>query len=115
MAYKINRFLLCTEGKHNKIWGYVTLGEPGSSRLYNFWGKVGAKLGFQEHNGNFDTALQFHKQAEEKCRPGRKSGTYKAIPIDQIENHFPGWIESFEKQLTLAKLFESWRGKKEDE
>lgn len=115
MAYKINTFLHCDQNGSDKIWGYVTLGEPGCSRLYNFWGKRGKRLSFQEHDGTFENGYELRRKAEEKCRPGRSSGVYREIPVAKIEELCPGWINDFEKQLTLAKLFENFRGRKQDE
>ena len=45
--YKIEFFGLCDEPPHNKVWGWVSIGED--SHLYNFWGARGKKYTFKRY------------------------------------------------------------------
>ena len=131
MSYDIKFFGHCNEEGHDKVWGYVLVGDD---QLYNFWGKRGKRFAFQKHEvaERPDTSLmpsyrrdyyrnweapQFallRAKAAEKCRPGRKSGQYDEVPVSTIETLVPGFFEEFEKQLTLAKLFDNFRGNRTD-
>lgn len=114
MAYQINFFGHCSEGTHDKVWGFVT-GSDGD--LHNFWGRRGGKFAFQAHaDKSWATADMLHKKAREKCRSGRASGTYRDVPIPDIEKVWPGFYDEFELQLVYAKLSENYRvGPKADE
>lgn len=124
MAYEINFFGWCAQEGHDKVWGYVTVGDD---QLYNFWGKRGGRFNFQKHeiskkpdwwpvwrgSRQIWQAPEFdilRRKAEEKCKPGRKNGAYVEISVNEIENVVPGFFNEFEKQLTLAKLFDNFRG-----
>jgi hypothetical protein len=107
MAYDINFFGWCSQEGHDKVWGYVTVGDD---QLYNFWGKRGKRFAFQKHDARYSEATALQRKAQEKCRPGRASGAYTEVPVSQIEAIVPGFFEEFEKQLTLAKLFDNFRG-----
>ena len=112
--YRINFFGHCNEDGHDKVWGYVTVGDVGASELYNFWGKRGKRLAFQKHEG-FWGSDELRRRSENKVRSGRKSGTYHRVDPSNIEAVVPGFFEDFEKQLTLAKLFDNFRNKVEEE
>ena len=111
MAYKIEFFGWCNEHGHDKIWGFVTIGDD---QLYSFWGKRGAKLAFKKFNTRWIDAYDLHDQAEKKCRV-RKTGSYHEVPVTSIERLVPNFFEQFENQLTLAKLFDNFRGTREEE
>lgn len=103
--YRVNFFGWCSEDGHDKVWGYVTVGEY----LYNFWGKRGKRLAFQQHPEGGWGSDDLYTRSKNKVRSGRKSGAYVEIVPSNIENVVPGFFEEFEKQLTLAKLFENFR------
>jgi hypothetical protein len=111
MAYKIEFFGHCSEANHDKVWGYVSMGD---NQLYNFWGRRGKKFAFQKHELNYSTAHDLQRKANEKCSP-RKNGAYKEIPINNIEQLVPGFYAEFERQLTLAKLFDNFRHKVDED
>ena len=117
MAYKINFFGWCSDDGHDKIWGYVTFyDDHREEEVYNFWGRRNGKLSFKDLSDIpfWERKEYCEKKYQEKCRI-RRSGTYKKIPVDQIENVFTNFYDEFEKQLVFAKLFDSFRGKKEDQ
>ncbi len=110
--YTLNFFGWCSEDGHDKVWGYVTIGSDPLNRhteLYNFWGKRGKRLAFQKHEGVWGSD-ELQKRADQKTRSGRSSGAYMRVPVSSIESVVPGFFEELEKQLTLAKLFENFRG-----
>jgi hypothetical protein len=108
MAYAINFFGWCSEGNHDKVWGYVTVQ---NEELYNFWGRRGKRFSFQKQEGaTWLAADNLHHKARDKCRSGRASGTYQDIPINQIETVWPGFYDEFEMQLTMAKISGRFRG-----
>ncbi len=110
--YTVNFFGWCSEDGHDKVWGYVTIGSDPLNRhteLYNFWGKRGKRLAFQKHEGVWGSD-ELQKRADQKTRSGRSSGAYMRVPVSSIESVVPGFFEELEKQLTLAKLFENFRG-----
>lgn len=109
--YTVNFFGWCTDKGHDKVWGYVTLG---SGTLYNFWGKRGSKFTFQEHEGSFRDSHKLQKRAQEKVRP-RANGRYVEIDVDRIDTVIPGFHEEFEKQLMMAKLFDNFYGRRQDD
>lgn len=114
--YTVNFFGWCTEGGHDKVWGYVTIGSDPLNRhteLYNFWGKRGKRLAFQKHEGVWGSD-ELQKRADQKTRSGRSSGSYQRVAVSNIENVVPGFFEELEKQLTLAKLFDNFRNKVEE-
>lgn len=107
MAYEINFFGHCSEDNHDKVWGYVTVQ---GDELYNFWGKRGKKFAFQKQTGAvWRSSDLLHRKAEEKCRRGRKSGTYVKIPTERIEEVWPGFKDEFDVQLIYAKLSGNFR------
>lgn len=112
--YRINFFGWCSEEGHDKVWGYVTVGDPGSGELYNFWGKRGKRLAFQKHEGVWGSD-ELQKRADQKTRSGRSSGAYRRVPVSDVENVVPGFFNELEKQLTLAKLFDNFRGRVEED
>ncbi len=128
MAYQIIFFGWCSEEGHDKVWGFVTVGE---NQLYNFWGKRGKRFSFKKHtlsrepewrrkwrtNGVWEAPelRGLRDLAEKKCEPGRKNGTYVEVPVDKIEEVVPDFFNEFEKQLTLAKLFDNFRNSPKDE
>lgn len=94
-----------SEGKHDKIWGWV---ETPSGNLFCFWGRRQVvdtdgmtpdgkrpSLQFKKHDrvGPLET-LRFNKQ--------RKG--YKRVPLDDIENTVPGFNEFFDYALTTARM-----------
>lgn len=111
--YQVNFFGWCNEEGHDKVWGYVTVGGRGSKELYNFWGRRGKNLTFKQHFGTWGSD-DLAKLAAQKVRP-RSNGSYTEINPKNIENLIPGFFESFEKQLTLAKLFDKFHGKTEED
>jgi hypothetical protein len=131
MSYKINYFGWNTEQdgptKHDKIWGYVTVGgedDGAGGKLYNFWGKRGARLTFKQHGEAGKVASPYRWQSD-RDSPGRRELTrlqeakakkgYRSIPLGDIEAVCgDGFIVSFEKQLTLAKLFNKFHGEAQD-
>jgi hypothetical protein len=127
MAYEINFFGWCSDEGHDKVWGYVTVGDD---QLYNFWGKRGKRFAFQKHvitkkpervfrrlgtDWEAPEFAEFRKKAAEKCKTGRKSGAYTQVPVANIEAIVPGFFNEFEKQLTLAKLFDNFRGQRNED
>ena len=104
---QINFFGHCNEGSHDKVWGFVT-GSDGT--LYNFWGKRGGTFAFQQHPAtDWQDANYLHKKSREKCREGRRSGTYSSIPVAEIETVWPGFHDEFDIQIVMAKLGENFR------
>ncbi len=98
--YTIEFFGWCSEDGHDKVWGYVTIGD----RLYNFWGRRGKKFTFkQEDNTSFQNS-KYARKAEQKCRSGRSSGAYTAISPSRVEDVWPDFHEVFGRQLLFAKL-----------
>lgn len=90
--YRINFFGWCSEEGHDKVWGYVTVGDPGSGELYNFWGKRGKRLAFQKHEGRWGSD-ELQKRADQKVRHGRSSGQYRQVAVVNIENVVPGFFD----------------------
>lgn len=105
--YKIEFFGWCSEGEHDKVWGWVSIG--GDAVLYNFWGKRGAKLTFKRYQGKWGSQ-RLLRLSEQKTRPDRTNGTYAVVPISEIETALPGFHEEFMHQLALAKLFDDFHG-----
>src|SRR5579859_7519533 len=103
--YVLETFLWCHDSaaNHDKVWGYVTIASGDDRKLYNFWGRRGKRMSFQRHSGIWGSH-ELLRRTEEKQRP-RVNGTYQAVVLDQIETVCPGFYDEFEKQLTLAKLF----------
>lgn len=115
--YTLNFFGWCSEDGHDKVWGYVTIGSDPLNRhteLYNFWGKRGKRLAFQKHEGVWGSD-ELQKRADQKTRSGRSSGAYRRVPVSDVENVVPGFFNELEKQLTLAKLFDNFRGRVEED
>lgn len=115
--YTLNFFGWCSEDGHDKVWGYVTIGSDPLNRhteLYNFWGKRGKRLAFQKHEGVWGSD-ELQKRADQKTRSGRSSGAYRRVPVADVENVVPGFFNELEKQLTLAKLFDNFRGRVEED
>jgi len=110
MSYEINYFGWNHTDGHDKVWGYVTIGDGVGAELYNFWGARGKKLSFKKYPSNYDSVIELKKLAQKKSDKG-----YREISVMKIETVVDGFIETFEKQLTLAKLFGNFRGKKEEE
>lgn len=106
MGYAINFFGWNNTDNHDKVWGYVTIGEGSSAELYNFWGKRGKRLAFKKYPTGYASAQELRKLAEKKEDKG-----YRPYPVASIENVCEGFIEQFEKELTLAKLFNNFRGR----
>jgi hypothetical protein len=127
MSYQINYFAWNNTDGHDKVWGYVTVGADESGyggQLYNFWGRRGGKLSFKEY-GEANTHHQsmwsrsryvFESAGTSALRTlqqQKEAKGYSPVAIPHIEAICgEGYIESFEKQLTLAKLFENFRGKR---
>ncbi len=110
MGYKINYFGWNNEPGHDKVWGYVTIGEGTTAELYNFWGARGKKLAFKKHESDFYAVDELRRLASKKTAKG-----YREVPNNDIETLVPEFFEQFEIQLTLAKLFDNFRGKREEE
>ncbi len=107
MAYVINFFGHCAQDTHDKVWGYVTVQ---GDELYNFWGRRGKKFAFQKQpNALWQTADLLKRKAHEKTRPGRASGSYVEIPVEDIELIWPGFYDDFDVQLIYAKLSDNFR------
>lgn len=115
--YTVNFFGWCSEEGHDKVWGYLTIGSDTHNRhteLYNFWGKRGKRLAFQKHEGLWGSD-ELQKRADQKTRSGRSSGSYQRVAPSNIESVVPGFFEELEKQLTLAKLFDNFRNKVDED
>ena len=110
MGYKINYFGWNNEPGHDKVWGYLTIGEGVTAELFNFWGARGKKLSFKKHETNYFSVDELRRLAQKKTGKG-----YREIPTGDIETVVEGFHEQLELQLTLAKLFENYRGKKDEE
>ena len=109
--YTLNFLGWCNESGHDKIWGYVTVGD----HCYNFWGARGKKLSFQEHKaGRWGDNRELRSKAEAKCRP-RANGAYHEIALNKVESVVPDFFNQLEHQLTIAKLFDNFRHKPLDE
>ena len=52
------------------------------------------------------------KLSEKKMQRNRPNGTYERIQPSNIPKIIENFTEEFEKQLTLAKLFDNWHGEK---
>jgi hypothetical protein len=106
MGYKIKYFGWNNEAGHDKVWGYVLFD---GVKLYNFWGPRGKKLAFQEHE--YDASRPFSgmaRQLETRAAAKTRKG-YRQIDSKDIETEIPGFKLEFEKQLTIAKMFERFR------
>lgn len=108
--YVINFFGWCFDPakKHDKIWGWVTFGKGADRKVYNFWGRRGKRIKFKlNENAWGDAPLM--AVTKRKMRP-RETGQYEDIAVERIEEVYPDFYNSFEKQLVLAKLFDRIRG-----
>jgi len=129
VGYKINYFAWNNTDGHDKVWGYVTVGaeEDGKGgQLYNFWGRRGGKLAFKEHGSAASVTHKGYWRSYEEESAGvsalktlqrqKEAKGYSPVAIPHIEAICgEGYIASFENQLTLAKLFENFRGKRLEE
>lgn len=104
--YTINFFGHNNEPGHDKVWGYITVGDGSSAKLYNFWGARGRKIAFKEYPQGWDSLNELRKLARKKEDRG-----YRSIPVSQIDIIVEGFSESFEKQFAITKLFNNFRGK----
>lgn len=104
--YQINFFGWNNSPGHDKVWGYITVGEGPNAALYNFWGARGRKIAFKAFKPGWDSAHELKKLARKK-----QDGGYRPISEDQIESVIEGFTEAFEKQFAITKLFNNFRGK----
>lgn len=104
--YTINFFGWNNEPGHDKVWGYITVGDGSGAKLYNFWGARGRKIAFKEYPPGWDSVHELRKLARKKAERG-----YREIPVDQIDAVVEGFRETFEKQFTVVKLFNKFRGR----
>lgn len=101
MTYEINFFGWCSEDKHDKVWGYVTVQ---GDEIYRFWGRRGNRFSFAKEEGSWRTSDLLQKAARDKTKPGRRSGQYIAVPVHEIEEVWNNFYSEFEHQLIAAKL-----------
>jgi hypothetical protein len=106
--YKIELIGWCKDVSRgmDKIWGYVSLGDT----YYNFWGARGKKFTFKRYEGIKKWDLE--ALSRDKLSPNRKNGTYVRVPEDRVIRIIPDFESEFEKQLTLAKLFDNFHGER---
>jgi predicted DNA-binding WGR domain protein len=106
MSYAINFFGWNNTEGHDKVWGYVTIGEGSTAELYNFWGKRGKRLAFKKFPTGYGSAFELSKLSKKKAEKG-----YQEYSVAEIDKVCEGFIDQFEKELTLAKLFDNFRGR----
>lgn len=94
----------------DKIWGYVSIG--GDKTLYNFWGRRGKKMTFKLYD---KPKYSWQRGTLRRLAQSKLSKGYVEIEPDQVETVVPGFSSEFETQLFMAKLFDNFHGKKEEE
>lgn len=107
--FTINFFGWCHDGGHDKVWGFVT---TSGGTLYNFWGARGKSLTFKRYEGQWGERALLKKAANKTAR-GRSSGTYREIPVDQIETVAPGFTDELAPQIVNAVLFGKLHGERD--
>lgn len=106
--FTINFFGWCHEDGHDKVWGFVT---TSGGTLYNFWGARGKALTFKRYEGRWGEQ-ELLRKAEKKTQR-RANGTYRAIPVGQIESVSPGFTDEFAPQLVKAIMFGKLHGERD--
>lgn len=101
MTITVNFFGWCSEGEHDKVWGFVTT-EGGT--LYNFWGRRGKTLRFKKYEGSWGQK-ELEKKSREKVKP-RPSGQYDEVEVSQIPNVVPGFLDELERDIAMAVMFD---------
>lgn len=104
-SYELKGLYWNSEGKHDKIWGFV---ETDGGNIFNFWGKrqvVDAEgmtengkrpsLQFKKHESLYDLENLAHK----KERKG-----YINVPLSGVDVIVPGFTEFFEYALITARM-----------
>ena len=105
MDYKVIRLAWCKTDKNDKIWGWIALGSEDDVG-YNFWGRRGAKLTFKRYpRYSRDTLYALY---ESKIRKG-----YRDTTLAKLEAAEEGFTADFEKQFTLARMFDQFHGEGE--
>jgi hypothetical protein len=121
--YTILSFLWNNSEGHDKVWGYFKLSSDPHT-YYNFWGARGKKLTWKEHKdgsvrrttagvSRSHTAralIKLEDLARAKIRKG-----YQEVVISQIERVTPGFTDEFERNFTLARLFDNFHNKVQEE
>lgn len=100
--YEILFFGWCREGRSDKVWGFIRVG--GGSDLFNFWGRRGATLTWKRYAGS--QRLTLDRLGRSKIGKG-----YTEVPIDEIEQHTPGFTDEFERNFVMARLMDRFHGK----
>jgi hypothetical protein len=113
--YKILSFLWNNSDGHDKVWGYFILSSDPST-YYNFWGRRGKKLTWKEYkdDGGIMGARAALKLDNLRITKSRGKG-YREVAVDQIEAITPGFTDEFEKNFTLARLFDNFHNKVQEE
>ena len=93
------KFYWCKGGGSDKVWGYFL----GQETLYNFWGKRGAQLAFQQH------PISKKKTFETKARSKVSKGYIEQIDESMIEAAWPDFAYEVENQLLIAKMGDTFR------
>jgi hypothetical protein len=117
-TYNIDFFGWCHTEGHDKVWGWISISE-GSKRV-NFWGTRGKRYTFKRYQppaSQTGWGLWAPDELETLCRskmrPGRRTGTYEEIAPADVARIVPNFADEFERQLTLALLFDNFHGETE--
>lgn len=103
--YNVIRVAWCKTDRNDKIWGWIALGSEDDVG-YNFWGRRGAKLTFKRYpRWSRDTLYTLYYKKIDKG--------YDQTGFDVLERAGPGFINDFEKQFTLARMFDNFHGEGE--
>lgn len=101
MAYQFKFFAWAKTESSDKVWGYFTI--DAEATIYNFWGRRGKRMTFKRYD-SYDL-YKLIKLSHEKTEKGYREVTPDKASIDAIS---PGFIDEFEKQFVLAKLFQNY-------
>lgn len=110
--YTILSFLWNNTDGHDKVWGYFQLSSDPTT-YYNFWGRRGKKLTWKEYKEEPRSWRSYAKLKNLAAEKVRKGG-YQEVAINQIEVTTPGFTDEFEKNFTLARLFDNFHKKVEE-
>lgn len=108
MDYRVIWLCWFKTDKNDKIWGCIALGSE--DRVgYNFWGRRGAKLTFKRYPRYPRFSREpLYSLYQSKIRKG-----YEDTTLANLEAVGAGFTSDFEKQFTLARMFDKFHGEQE--
>lgn len=91
-------FYWCNKENSDKVWGFF----HSSDTIYNFWGKRGTQLAFQQHP--IGKLKSFQTKAKSKISKG-----YKLVDKEQINDVWPNFFMELDLQFMTAMMSENFR------